>query len=252
MPLVKTTAIVLNSRRWGDTDRIVTFYAKHLGKIRGVARGARRLKSRFGAALEPFTLCQLNMFEKPGDSLFRVSQVDVMTSFQPLRENLDLMAPAARMVNLVAAVTPEGDPDSRVFETLEQGLASLPLNRDPAFTALLFQIRLLGLIGFRPQTDHCAACGKAQLLGEPHFSPVAGGLVCQLCAGRQQARCVVLSPGSLAVLQQAIRLAPALVTRLTAGGQVRREIEQVVEGYVTVVAGKRLPSTKFFSSSLGV
>lgn len=247
MPLVKTTAIVLNSRKWGDADRIVTFYAKQLGKIRGVARGARRLKSRFGAALEPFTLSHLNLFEKPGDSLFRVSQVDVVTSFQALRENLALMASAARMVNVVAAVTPEGDPDARLFETLEQGLASLPSSRDPAFTALLFQIRLLGLIGFRPQTDHCAACGKAQLLGEPHFSPVAGGLVCQLCAARQRARCVVLSPGSLSMLQQAIRLTPALVTRLKASGQVRHEIEEAVEGYVTVVAGKRLPSTDFFS-----
>ena len=57
MPLVKTSAITLKSRKWGEADRIVTFYAKHLGKIRGVARGARRLKSRMGAALEPLTLC---------------------------------------------------------------------------------------------------------------------------------------------------------------------------------------------------
>jgi DNA repair protein RecO (recombination protein O) len=247
MPLVKATAIILRSRKWGDADRIVTCYARNLGKIRGVARGARRQKSRFGAAIEPFTVCRLDLFEKTGDSLFRISHVDVLTSFQSLREDLGLMAAAARMVNVVAAVTPDGDPDPLLFDTLEQGLASLPRSGDPVCTALLFQIRLLGLTGFRPQTDHCATCGKTRMTGAPHFSPAAGGLVCMMCAALQHARCVVLSQGSLAFLQQAIRLAPQLVTRLRAAGQVRSEVEEAIEKYVMVVAGRRLPPADFLS-----
>ena len=250
MPLVKTTAIVLKSRKWGDADRIVTCYAKTLGKIRGIARGARRQKSRFGAALEPFSICQLDLFEKTGDSLFRISHVDLTTSFQSLREDLTLMAPAARMVNVVAAVTPDGDPDPLVFETLEQGLLSLQTSTDPSFTALLFQIKLLGLTGFRPQTDQCAACGRAQFVGEAQFSPVAGGLVCLACVAHQRVRCVTLSRGSLSFLQQAIRLAPAVVTRLRATGQVRHEVEEAIDGYVTVVAGKRLPPVDFLSHAM--
>jgi DNA repair protein RecO (recombination protein O) len=252
MPLVKTTAIVLKSRKWGEADRIVTFYTKQLGKIRGVARGARRQKSRFGSALEPFTLCHLNLFEKPGDSLFRISQVDAVQPFQPLREDLALMASAARMVNVVAAVTPDGDPDSRLFDTLEQGLQSLHSDGDPTYAALLFQIRFLGLTGFRPQTDHCAACGKTRLAGDPQFSPAAGGLVCTICAARHSDRCVGLSRGSLLFLQQALRLAPSLVSRLKATGQVRSEVEEAIDGYVTVVAGKRLPPADFFTQAVSV
>lgn len=248
MPLVKTTAIILKSRKWGEADRIVTFYSKELGKIRGVARGARRFKSRFGATLEPFTLCHLDLFEKQGDSLYRISHVDLIESFQPLREELALMACAARMVNVVGAVTPDGDPDYRLFETLGQGLGSLKDSRDPALTALLFQIRLLGLTGFRPQTDQCATCGKICVAGEPQFSPLAGGFVCFLCATRQRARCVMMSRGSLSFLQQAIRLTPELVTRLKATGQVRTEVEQAIEGYVTVVAGRRLPPVDFLAA----
>lgn len=247
MPLIKATAIVLRSRKWGDADRIVTFYSKEKGKIGGVARGARRPKSRFGAALEPFSLCRLNLFEKAGDSLLRVSQVDLVRSSQKLRESLRLIDSAARMVNVVAAITPDGDPDPLLFDTLEQGLASLHESEDPAFTALLFQIRLLGVTGFRPQTDHCAACGKAHFAGEPQFSPLAGGLVCLSCAAHQRVRCIALSRGSLSFLQQAIRLDPAVVTRLRASGQVRGEVEAAIEGYVTVVAGKRLPSANFLS-----
>ncbi len=247
MPLIKATAIVLRSRKWGDADRIVTFYSKEKGKIGGVARGARRPKSRFGAALEPFSLCRLNLFEKAGDSLLRVSHVDLVRSSQKLRESLSLIDSAARMVNVVAAITPDGDPDPLLFDTLEQGLASLHESEDPAFTALLFQIRLLGVTGFRPQTDHCAACGKAYFAGEPQFSPLAGGLVCLSCAAHQRVRCIALSRGSLSFLQQAIRLDPSVVTRLRASGQVRGEVEAAIEGYVTVVAGKRLPSVNFLS-----
>lgn len=247
MPLIKTVAITLKSRKWGDADRIVTFYTKQCGKIRGVARGARRLKSRMGAALEPLTLCDLNLFEKSGDSLFRVSQVDLIEPFVQFRENLTLMAAAARMVNVVAAVTPDGDPDPELFETLEQGLYSVRSSDDPGLTALLFQIRLLGLIGFRPQTDHCAACGMTSVIQEPQFSPASGGLVCASCAARQRFPCLPLSRGSLAFLQQALRLAPAMVTRLKAAGQVRCEVEDAIEGYVTVVAGKRIPPVDFLA-----
>jgi DNA repair protein RecO (recombination protein O) len=247
MPLIKTEAITLKSRKWGDADRIVTFYTKKMGKIRAVARGARRMKSRLGASLEPLTICHLNLFEKPGDSLYRVSQVDLVEPFIRFREDLALMTAAARMVNVVGAVTPDGDPDPRLFETLELGLHTLIASQDPALTALLFQIRLLGLIGFRPQTDHCAACGKSRLMGEPKFSPLSGGLVCTACAVRQAFRCLPLSRGSLAFLQQALRFSPAVVDRLKAAGQVRREVENAIEGYVTVVAGRQLPSVNFLS-----
>jgi len=247
VPHIKTTAIVLRSLKWGDADRIVTLYSKDRGKIRGVARGARRPKSRFGAALEPFSLSRLNLFEKTGDSLFRISQVDLVRSSLKLRGALRLIDSAARMVNVVAAITPDGDPDPLLFDTLEQGLASLHESEDPAFTALLFQIRLLGVTGFRPQTDHCATCGKAHFVGDPQFSPVAGGLVCLSCAAHQRVRCVALSRGSLSFLQQAIRLHPTVVTRLRACGQVRDEVEAAIEGYVTVVAGRRLPAVNFLS-----
>ncbi|HEU4685100.1 MAG TPA: DNA repair protein RecO [Nitrospira sp.] len=250
MGLLKTTAITLKSRKWGEADRIVTLYTRELGKIRAVARGARRLKSRLGAALEPLTICDLNLFEKSGDSLYRVSQADVLEPFVQFREELKLMEAAARMVNVVVAVTPDRDPDAGLFETLKQALYSLVISEDPSLTVLLFQIRLLGLTGFRPQTDHCAACGRSKVIHEPQFSPVSGGLVCSACAVHQQTRCLPLSRGSLAFLQQALRLAPAVVTRLKAVGQVRAEVEEAIEGYVTVVAGRRLPAVDFLSQHL--
>ncbi|MEW6544112.1 MAG: DNA repair protein RecO [Nitrospirota bacterium] len=252
MPLLKTPAVTLKSRKWGEADRIVTFYTLRFGKLRGVARGARRVKSRFGSALEPFVHCDLNLFEKPHDPLHRITQADIRESFVPLREDLALMAGAARLANLVAAITAEGDPGPRIFDTLLAGLRVLQGGEEPGLTALLFQIKLLGLTGFRPQVDHCAACGEPVAQGRGtggRFSPQAGGLVCEACAGRHPDRCLPLSSGSLAFLQQALRLPPSVVTRLKATGLVRQELEQALEGYVTVVAGKRLPPVDFLAAA---
>lgn len=252
MPLLKTPAVTLKSRKWGEADRIVTFYTLRFGKLRGVARGARRVKSRFGSALEPFVHCELNLFEKPGDTLHRVSQADITETFPALREDLALMAGAARMTNLITAITPDGDPAAAIFEALLQGLRALNEGHDPGLTTLLFQIKLLGLTGFRPQTDHCATCGRGippRRDGSPgRFSAQAGGLVCGDCQGHRPDRCLLLSPGSLAFLQQALRMTPQVLNRLKASGQVRNELEMAIESYVTVVAGKRLPPVDFLAA----
>jgi DNA repair protein RecO (recombination protein O) len=246
MPLLKTPAIVLRSRKWGEADRIVTFFTLRFGKLRGVARGARRLKNRFGSALEPFVHGELNLFEKRGDSLYRVTGADIRDSFAALREDLARMSAAARMTNLVASVTGEGDAHPGIFDTLLGGLRALRTG-DPALTALLFQIKLLGETGFRPQTDHCAACGNGHGRMSRQFSPLAGGLVCTSCARRDRDCCLPLSAGSLAFLRQALRWETASVARLKAAGQVRAELEAAVDSYVTVVTGKRLPPADFLS-----
>jgi DNA repair protein RecO (recombination protein O) len=247
MPLVKTAAIVLHSRKWGDADRLVTFYTLRLGKLRGVARGARRLKSRLGGMIEPFALCHLDLFEKPGDSLYRISQVAQEEPFARFRSDLVLMAAAGRMVNLVSAVMAEGDAEPRVFDMLVEGLRTLLESRDAAWTTLLFQIRLLGVAGFRPQIQLCATCGQGPRNPLPQFSPIAGGMVCERCASRQPFRCTVLSRGSVAFLQQALHMPPSMLNRLHAVGQVRAEVESAIESYVTVVAGRRLPPVDFLT-----
>ena len=252
MPLLKTPAITLKSRKWGEADRIVTFYTTRFGKLRGVARGARRMKSRFGSALEPFVHCDLNLFEKHNDPLYRITQADIRETFPRLREDLAAMYGAARMANLVAAVTAEGDPAPRIFQTLLDGLRSLQDGGDPGLTTLLLQLKLLGQTGFRPQTDHCAACGDSaphpRRNGAVQFLPASGGLVCAECAGRYPDRCLPLSPGSLAFIQQALRMTASVANRLKATGQVRAELEAAIESYVTVVAGKRLPPVDFLAA----
>jgi len=243
MPLVRTRGVILRSQKWGDADRIVTVYSPNLGKIRGVARGARRMKTRFGGVLEPFGLVDLTLFQKTPEALGQISQIDLVTSYSSIREDLTVMTAAARMVKMVEAITADRDPNPHMYAALVHGLESLRPETDVALATLLFQIHVLGHTGFRPQFDSCTECGKSAQLHIPQwFSPRLGGVVCQDCGQRGVGRMLSLSKGSVAFIEQARRLSMPHLSRLKAIGSVRIEVEIAMEAYFYEVVGKSLPT----------
>ena len=243
MPLVRTRGIILRSQKWGDADRIATVYSQNLGKIRGVARGARRMKTRFGGVLEPFGLVDLTLFQKTREALGQISQIDLVTSYSSIREDLTVMTAAARMVKMVEAITVDRDPNPGLYAALVHGLESLRPETDVALTALLFQIHVLSHTGFRPQFNSCTECGKtAQSHIAQWFSPRLGGVVCQDCGQRGVGRMLSLSKGSVAFIEQARRLPMPQLSRLKAIGIVRIEVETAMEAYFYAVVGKSLPT----------
>jgi DNA repair protein RecO len=125
MPLIETPAIILNTLKLGDADKLITAYTLKRGRLKGVAVGARRMKSRFGAALEPFTHCNLATAEKGGERLARISQADIVHPFQKLREDWEGLSLGVRMLRTVERVTPEGDPNPGIFQLLCDGLHAL-------------------------------------------------------------------------------------------------------------------------------
>jgi DNA repair protein RecO (recombination protein O) len=243
MPLLKTPAVVLKSRKWGDADRIVTFFTLKYGKVRGVARGARRMKSRFGSALEPFVHCDLLLFEKPGDTLYRVSQTDIRHAFPCIRTSLEAITGAARLANLAGAVTADGDAVPRVFHALLEGLRVIEDSGDPALTAALYELEILRFAGYLPHLDRCNACQARANGGTWFFSPRAGGTVCSACVRREPVRCPAVSPACLAFFRQALRMELSRLPRLKPTAAIRNELYEVVELYVECVAGRRMPRT---------
>src|SRR5437899_4437459 len=228
MPLLKTPAIVLKSRKWGDADRIVTFFTLKHGKVRGVARGARRMKSRFGGTLEPFVYCDLVLYEKPGDSLYRVSQTDVREAFHPLRSSLETITGAARLANLAGAVTADGDAVPRVFHALLEGFRAIGQSEDAATTAALYELEILRFAGYLPHLERCNSC-QSTATDRWFFSPRAGGTLCGPCARHEPVRCALISLASLAFFRQALRMEPALLPRLQPTAPVREEVRDGID-----------------------
>lgn len=241
MSLLKTRAVILRSMRWGDADRIVTFFSQHYGKIRGVARGARRMKSRYSGVLEPFGVVDVTLFQKTPDSLGAISQIDLVSSFRFIREDLVVMTAAARMVRMVEAITADRDPNHQIFWTLVQCLERLEPKADLSLTGLLFQIHILGQAGFKPQIEQCTECGRSIHADPLWFSPRLGGIVCEGCGRRGIGRIIPISRGSAAFMEQARKLPVTCLSRLKAVGKIRLEVTQAIESYFETVVGSSLP-----------
>jgi len=240
MPLLSTPAIVLGGIRLGEADKLLTFFTEKKGKLKGVAKGARRMKSRFGAALEPFTYCNLIVFEKGGDKLARINQSDILHSFQSLREDWSCIELASKMVDLVSRITPEGEPNTEIFKLLLQGLDFLEKGPDRALSMLLFTNRLVAYSGYQPRWDQCLKCQqdfKTGLRQTLYFSPGAGGAICFSCAKHIQALSP-LSQGTRAFLQATQKMDYARSHRLKPSPLMKQEIERLFHDYLAHITGK--------------
>lgn len=239
MALLSTTAIVLSGIRLGEADRLITFFTTHRGVLKGVARGARRMKSRFGASLEPFTHCTLIVFEKPGDKLARINQCDILHSFQSLREDWGGIERASRMVDLVAQMTPDGEPNAQIFNLLLQGLSCLEEKTDPALSMMLFINRLIMYSGYQPRWDDCQGCHavfKPGLRQALYFSASAGGVLCAKCG--TSGTHIPISQGTRAFLSASQKMDYARAHRLRPSLEIQRECGAIFKKTLSYITGK--------------
>lgn len=191
MPLYKEQGIVLRAVKLGEADKIVTILTQGSGKVRGVAKGIRRTRSRFGARLEPFTHVSLLMYR--GRNLDTVTQAEILTPFAALRRDFALIAAGETMLESTDRVAEEHERNVPLFVLLLNGLRALEASpADPAAVAEAFLLKMLSLSGFHPALGACGSCAAPG----PHawFAAGAGGSVCEACrppdAGRVSAAAV--------------------------------------------------------------
>src|SRR5436190_759826 len=179
MALGKSAAVVIGSFDLGESDRVITFYSREYGKVRGVAKASRRMRSRFGGALELFTLGELVFFDTGRSELVRVDHFDVTHPFAALRENLEVLGEAAWIVEVVARTTGERDRQPALYGLLVRALRAMEAAPRPARVAVCFGVRCLDVLGHRPQLDRCVECGRAYPFARPALGE--GGVVCEAC-----------------------------------------------------------------------
>ena len=251
MSLLSTPAIVLASMKLGEADKLVTFFTAKKGKLKGVAKGARRMKSRFGASLEPFTHCNLVVFEKPGDKLARINQSDIVHSFQKLRESWGEIYLAAHMAHLVQRMTPEGEANPSIYRLLLEGLTFLENGADRQLSAILFVIRLVAYSGYQPRWDQCLKCRASLTQPRVYFSSGRGGTVCAQCADslengaatRGTERLAAISQGTLAFLRASQRMDYTVAHRLKPSPAMRSEIQTLFGQHMTYLTGMPTPAS---------
>lgn len=183
MAVYKNKGIVLRSIRYGEADRIVDLYTSDVGLVSAIAKGIRRTRSRFGARLEPLSCVDFMAYQ--GRTLDTITQVEVLKSFQGVREDLERFEAAGRLVGTVRAFSGGDEPDRRVFNLLYRALENLE-NRESDYDSLqaAFSLKLSMLAGYALQLDHCLGCSTelAETAGGPlYYAPDFGGVLCAEC-----------------------------------------------------------------------
>ncbi len=169
--------IVLRSYPFGEADRVVVLLSPNNGKIRTVAKGVRKTKSRFGGRLEPFSHVDLILYE--GRNLDTITQVAMIEPFPRLRNDLDAVVAAGTMVEAADAVAQEGESSMRLFLLLHRGLRSLESGQTSPDLITSFLLKLADVVGVAPSLLSCASCGRGD--GLHRFSFAGGGVVCDQC-----------------------------------------------------------------------
>jgi DNA repair protein RecO (recombination protein O) len=192
--LYRDHGIVLRTYKLGEADRIVVFITKDHGKVRAVAKGVRKTKSKFGARLEPMSHVAVQFYE--GRELDIVTQVDSIDHFRAIREDLDRIARGVSMLEAVDQMALDREPNARLYQMLLGALRTLAAHNGPLVVPAFFW-KLLALEGLRPQLDECVLCGEAPPAVElVAFDLPSGGVLCGRCRrGR------AISPAALALMQ---------------------------------------------------
>jgi DNA repair protein RecO (recombination protein O) len=179
MTLFRDRGVVLRTIRLGEADRIVTLMTEQHGKVRAVAKGVRRTKSKFGSRVEPLSHVALLGWQGRSD-LDIINQVEVIDTFRPVREDLDRMAAAMSMLEVVDQIGQERHGNPRLYEMLVGALAALAERNSP-MVAPAFFLKVLSLEGTAPVLEVCVSCGEEDSAHLVAFDLIEGGVLCRSC-----------------------------------------------------------------------
>ena len=240
MGLGTSAAVVIGSFPLGESDRVVTFFSREFGRVRGVAKAARRIRSRFGGALELFTLGALVFFDTGRSELVRIDHFDVTHPFAGLRENLETLGEAAWIVEIVARTTGERDRQPALYGLLVRALRAMEVTARPPRVAVCFGVRCLDVLGHRPRLDRCVECGRDYPFAQPALG--AGGLVCETC--RPSCDATPVAPATVAAILRlrGLRWEEAVATPI---GRAGPELRAVLDTHLSRLIGQPTRSGRF-------
>jgi len=184
MPLRETEAIVLRTYRLGEADKIVSLFTRQFGRLRAVASGAQRPKSRYGGTLEPLSYIRLWIFERENRDLLRLNSTELLESFFEIQREYRAQIAAHYLSEVCERLLPEREVNERAFRLLLAVLRGMKQFGDVERPLLYFNYWVLRLGGFLADLEQCGACGSI-LNQDRAFYRSDTGLICPGCVAQR-------------------------------------------------------------------
>jgi DNA repair protein RecO (recombination protein O) len=240
--IYKTEAVVLKHFAFGEADYLLTLYTPNAGRLKAVAKGARRVKSKLGGHLEP--LMRTSFLITSGYNLDTINQAEVLEGHRSVREDLDKLSLAIYMMELVDAITPEEQANYPIYRLLTETMRSLADDDSPLLMSY-FQLRLLGYSGFMPELYRCVECAAVLEAGHHRFAPNQGGSLCDSCHPLNVA-VIPLSVDTLKVLRFLQKEEyTGMVERLHLEQGTLVELERLLETMLRHVLDREVKGSRF-------
>ncbi len=258
---IETRGLIVKCTDYGESDRIVTVITEQLGKVRGIAKGARRSIKRFGGCLETFSLVSLLIRE--GKGLSFIGEGRVLKDFREIKKDIEKISYGSYMLELSDAVMMDNETaledaalEDAVFPLLLEAITTLAESREPEAEARGFEVRLLAMAGYLPSFLNCLSCRGSALEGEKDkvrvsfgralFSPARGGVLCIDCAAEEGKLLDFISAGTLKTLNSAAK-GKVLFTKnsLEESGRLMRD-------FISHHLDKRLKTLEFIDKMKGL
>jgi DNA repair protein RecO (recombination protein O) len=245
--IYRCDAIVLARMDFGEADRILTLYSRQHGKLRVIAKGARRPLSRLGPHLEYFSRSRLMLAK--GRELDVVTGAETADAHLAIRDDFDALGHASHMVEVLARLTEDRQENVAVFDLLASSLRLLADGVDAFHVTRHYELVLLTLLGYRPELYGCIECRAALSQAAHPFAVGMGGYLCEGCRGNV-AGALPVSVDAQKYLRALHRGGLGATVRLGIEAPLRDEVEGLLGGYLRHIAERDLGSLRVLREML--
>jgi len=238
----KSPAIVLHSLDYGESDRIVTFYTSEYGKLKGIAKGARRSRKRFANALEPFSYGNIIFSTKGRGTLSLIEGCDIVSHHANIRGELERTLISSYLIELIDKFTPEGKKNTELFQLLRSFLGLIDEGSPSEALIRFFELRLLKLTGYEPVLDRCLICRKPIRENVAyHFITSEGGVRCDTCY-QNNSSALHVSLGTIKTLLLGKETDMERINRIILSDQMAKESRNILVSFICHLIGKEIKS----------
>lgn len=228
--IYRTEAIVLKSYDYGEADRILTLYTAQSGKLRAIAKGVRRTKSRKAGHVDLLT--RTNLLVARGRNLDIITQAETIEHFRPMRDDLWRLSHGHYIAELLDGFSVEDLANYPIYALSVATLRRLAAAPDVDLVTRSFELQLLSLSGYRPQLHRCLGCDSAIEPVANVFSSKLGGVLCPACSSQDSAAPSISVP-ALKAMRNLQTNEAAMLTIGTLDVGVQGEIERRLQEYIT-------------------
>ena len=239
---IRTEAIVLRHKNWGEADRMLWLYTRKMGKVQAIAKGVRKIRSRKAGHLEPFT--HTNLLMARGRSFLIITQAEALDAFLNIRDDLLRVGYAAYVIELLDRFTYDEDENQQLYRLLKETLSRIDTENDLNLPVRYFEIQLLDLLGYRPELTNCANCESLIEAEDQYFSISMGGVLCPHC-GPKFPDASQIAVNTLKYMRHFQRSSFTEAARVQLTPELNHNLEQLIQRYFLYFLERNLNTPAF-------